>query len=63
MPEFLVRSDDDFDVFMTEKDAVKLGRHVKDKLWYVPVELSMNPVDAGPVLEQVESRIRREVSQ
>ena len=49
---------DDFDVFMTEKDAVKLGREAKDKLWYVPVELKMDPVLAGPLLEQIESRLR-----
>lgn len=53
---------DDFEVFMTEKDAVKLGRQVGDKLWYVPVELSMDPADAGPLLEQIESRARREDS-
>lgn len=53
---------DDFEVFMTEKDAVKLGQQVNDKLWYVPVELSMGPTDAGPLLEQIESRARREDS-
>ncbi|MDJ0794602.1 MAG: tetraacyldisaccharide 4'-kinase [Woeseiaceae bacterium] len=53
---------DEFEVFMTEKDAVKFGSHVKDKLWYVPVELSMDPTDAGPLLEQIESRARREES-
>ncbi len=53
---------DDFEVFMTEKDAVKFGTHVKDKLWYVPVELSMDPTDSGPLLEQIESRARREES-
>ena len=49
---------DDFEVFMTEKDAVKLGRDVKDKLWYVPVNLSMDPVLAAPLIEQIESRLR-----
>lgn len=49
---------DDFDVFMTEKDAVKLGRNMKDKYWYVPVALQMNPLDAAPLLEQIESRVR-----
>jgi len=49
---------DDFNVFMTEKDAVKLGRHTKDKLWYVPVELTMEPVLAAPLIEQIESRVR-----
>ena len=49
---------DDFEVFMTEKDAVKLGRGSKDKFWYVPVELTMDPVEAAPLLEQIESRLR-----
>jgi tetraacyldisaccharide 4'-kinase len=49
---------DDFDVFMTEKDAVKLGRDMKDKFWYVPVELHMDPVAAAPLLEQIDSRLR-----
>jgi tetraacyldisaccharide 4'-kinase len=51
---------DDFEVFMTEKDAVKLGRNMKDKFWYVPVELKMNSLDAAPLLEQIESRVRGE---
>jgi len=49
---------DDFEVFMTEKDAVKLGRDVKDKFWYVPVNLKMDPVLAAPLIEQIESRLR-----
>lgn len=51
---------DDFEVFMTEKDAVKLGRSARDKFWYVPVELEMDPVEAAPLLEQIESRLRAE---
>ena len=49
---------DEFEVFMTEKDAVKLDRNMKDKFWFVPVELNMNPLDAAPLLEQIESRVR-----
>lgn len=49
---------DDFEVFMTEKDAVKLGRSMNDRFWFVPVELRMNPLDAAPLLEQIESRVR-----
>ena len=51
---------DDFEVFMTEKDAVKLGRGAGDKFWYVPVELIMDPLEAAPLLEQIESRLRAE---
>ena len=49
---------DNFEVFMTEKDAVKLDRSARDKFWYVPVELTMDPVEAAPLLEQIESRLR-----
>lgn len=49
---------DEFEVFMTEKDAVKLGRSIKDKFWYVPVALQMDPVLALPLIEQIESRLR-----
>jgi len=55
-----LRFGDDFDILMTEKDAVKLGSSVSDKLWKVPVDLQMDPLLAGPWLEQVESRLRNE---
>lgn len=51
---------DEFDILMTEKDAVKLGTKRTDRFWYVPVELVMDPVLAGPWLEQIESRMRDE---
>lgn len=49
---------DDFEVFMTEKDAVKLGKNLPDKYWHVPVELEMDSVHALPLIEQIESRLR-----
>ena len=49
---------DDFDILMTEKDAVKMGRELPDRYWYVPVDLEMDPQIAGPWLEQIESRMR-----
>jgi tetraacyldisaccharide-1-P 4'-kinase len=45
---------------MTEKDAVKLSTKPGDKFWYVPVDLEMDPVLAGPWLEQIESRMKDE---
>ena len=48
---------DDFEVLMTEKDAVKLGTAVADKFWTVPVELTMDPLQSGPWLEQIVSRL------
>ena len=51
---------DDFDILMTEKDAVKLGRLKSNKLWTVPVELRMDALLSGPWLEQIESRLRND---
>lgn len=52
---------DDFEVLMTEKDAVKLGGVNLDKYWAVPVETNIDPVVAGPWLAQIESRLRDEL--
>jgi tetraacyldisaccharide 4'-kinase len=52
---------DDFDVLMTEKDAVKLGHVSADKYWVVPVDMEIDAVVAGPWLEQIESRLRSEM--
>jgi tetraacyldisaccharide 4'-kinase len=52
---------DDFDVLMTEKDAVKLGHVSSDKYWVVPVDMQIDAVAAGPWLEQIESRLRSEL--
>ena len=49
---------DNFDILMTEKDAVKFPRQVADRYWYVPVDVEIDPVVAAPWLEQVESRMR-----
>jgi tetraacyldisaccharide 4'-kinase len=51
---------DDFDVLMTEKDAVKLDGITSDRFWHVPVELQMDPLESGPWLEQIESRLHSE---
>ncbi len=51
---------DEFIIVMTEKDAVKLGTRVSDRFWYVPVSLAMDPALAGPLLEQIDSRMREE---
>ena len=37
-----------------------VGTKLRDRFWYVPVELEMDPVLAGPWLEQIESRMRDE---
>ena len=52
---------DDFEVLMTEKDSVKLKGARSDKFWTVPVELKIDPVVAGPWLEQIESRLGNEL--
>ncbi len=51
---------DDFEVLMTEKDAVKLGKAVADKFWTVPVELTMDPLLSGPWLEQIVARLQND---
>jgi len=51
---------DDFEVLMTEKDAVKLDAEISDKYWTVPVDLHISTVVSGPWLAQIESRLRSE---
>jgi tetraacyldisaccharide 4'-kinase len=48
---------DEFAVFMTEKDAVKLGSKLSDKFWFVSVELSMDPADSNAFIERIEARL------
>jgi len=49
---------DQFDVFMTEKDAVKLGRSHSDMYWYVAVDLTMDSDAATGLIADIESRLR-----
>ena len=57
-----MRYGDDFEVLMTEKDAVKLEGVTSDKYWTVPVDLMIDPIIAGPWLEQIESRLRDQLA-
>lgn len=52
---------DDFDILMTEKDAVKFDRQGSDRFWCVPVDLKISPEHAVPWLEQIESRMHTEL--
>lgn len=56
-----LRFGDDFEILMTEKDAVKLDATSSDKYWTVPVDLEIDPVLSSPWLEQIESRLRSEL--
>lgn len=49
---------DDFNVFMTEKDAVKLGHNLSDKYWYVPVELTMAATKSSAFIGDIERRLQ-----
>lgn len=49
---------DDFNVFMTEKDAVKLQRNANDKFWYVPVDLKIDSNISTNLINDIEFRIR-----
>lgn len=51
---------DDFEVLMTEKDAVKLGNAVADKYWSLPVELMIDPLLADSWLEEIVSRLKND---
>ncbi len=50
---------DDFNVFMTEKDAVKLGRDLPDQYWYVAVDLTMDAVKSAALIERIDLCLRR----
>lgn len=49
---------DNFEVFMTEKDAVKLEKKIPDKFWFIPVDLTMDDDQAAALLELIESRLQ-----
>jgi tetraacyldisaccharide 4'-kinase len=50
---------DDFDVFMTGKDAVKLGTEMPDKFWSVPVDLIMSDDKAAALfLDTIDARLK-----
>lgn len=59
--EAVTRSDiefgDDFDVFMTEKDAVKLGTSLPDKFWYLPVEFDLEPEGEETLMNRIIERL------
>ncbi len=48
---------DDFDVFMTEKDAVKLGTSLPDKFWYLPVEFELEPEGQEVLMNRIVERL------
>lgn len=48
---------DTFDVFMTEKDAVKLDRNLSDKYWHVPVDFYMATEQSDALIERITSRL------
>jgi len=50
--------DDTFDVFMTEKDAVKLDGHLSDKYWHVPVDFYMDTEQSKLLIEHVVLRLQ-----
>ncbi len=49
---------DDFDVFMTEKDAVKLGRSLPDKYWFVAVDFAMDADISNALIERIVLRMQ-----
>lgn len=49
--------DDDLDVFMTEKDAVKCRWLDTTKCWYVPVDVVMQEADADFLLNRIQRKL------
>lgn len=49
---------DDFDVFMTEKDAVKLGQDLADKYWFVAVDFAMDADISNALIERIEQHLQ-----
>tara|TARA_Y100000389_G_scaffold204393_1_gene256678 strand:- start:135 stop:1142 length:1008 start_codon:yes stop_codon:yes gene_type:complete len=49
---------DQHDIFMTEKDAVKFGRNMSDKFWFIPIELFMKTSMSTALLDRIESRLK-----
>jgi len=52
-----IRFDDDLDVLMTEKDAVKCRWPEAGRCWYVPVEVEFEDDDGEQLLELIETKI------
>lgn len=52
-----VAFDDDFDVLMTEKDAVKCRRFGTSHCWYVPVDVGINGPDCTELLDRIVRQI------
>ena len=50
---------DDFDVFMTEKDAVKLSQKMSDRYWSVPVDLIMDTEKSSALIDRIEDCLQK----
>ena len=50
---------DDFEVFMTEKDAVKLSQKMSDRYWSVPVDLIMDAAESSALIDRIESCLEK----
>ena len=48
-----VEFDDELDVVMTEKDAVKCRKMESGKFWYVPVDVAVDDTQAGELLSRI----------
>ena len=52
--------EDDLDVLMTEKDAVKCGKLDTSSCWYVPVDVAIDHADAEELLDRILQKISPE---
>ena len=46
--------DDQLEILMTEKDAVKIGKNIDDKFWFIPVEVSMEKSTSADLIHKIE---------
>ena len=53
-----INFDDQFEVLMTEKDAVKFSKKLPDKFWFIPVDLNMNSTMSSDLIKRIEMRLK-----
>lgn len=46
--------DDQLEIFMTEKDAIKIDKNTSDKFWFIPVEVSMKQSTSADLIQNIE---------
>lgn len=58
-----LRFDDEYDVFMTEKDAVKIRESMADNYWSIPVDLCIDGGESEILIERIVTSMKSHRSQ